>query len=258
MEITFNDLKIHYIVQGEGKPVLMLHGWGANIGAFRPVIDELSKGRRVVAIDFPGFGESSAPREPMTVSDYARITAKFIEETGLAGTDVICHSFGGRVSIVLAATRPELVGKIVFTDAAGFVKKRTFKYYRKVYGYKFMKKCAKSGFMRKALKIVGVDAKKRVENAGSDDYKQLSGAMRGTFVNVVNEDLRGYLKDIKSPSLMIYGRDDEDTPVYFGELMEKEIADSGLCVLENAGHFSYLDQFPQYMRIVKVFLEVAQ
>ena len=43
-----------------------------------------------------------------------------------------------------------------------------------------------------------------------------------------------------------------------GEIMEKEIPDGGLCVLKNAGHFSYLDQFPQYMRIVKVFLEVAQ
>lgn len=101
-----------------------------------------------------------------------------------------------------------------------------------------MKSVSKSGFMKKAMKLFGVDAEKRVANAGSEDYKKLSGAMRATFVNVVNEDLRRYLRDIKSPSLMIYGEDDADTPVYFGEIMEKEIADSGLCVLKNAGHFS--------------------
>ena len=258
MQMTIEGLKINYIVRGEGRTVLLLHGWGACIGSFAPVTEELAHHRKVYALDFPGFGESDMPAEPMTVADYARFTAKFIEEADIRGTDVICHIFGGRVTIVLAATRPELVGRLIFTDAAGLRKKRTVRYYTKVYGYKLMKRCAKSGFMKKAMKLFGVDVEKRVANAGSEDYKKLSGAMRATFVNVVNEDLRRYLRDIKSPSLMIYGEDDADTPVYFGEIMEKEIADSGLCVLKNAGHFSYLDQFPQYMRIVKVFLEVAQ
>ena len=56
--------------------------------------------------------------------------------------------------------------------------------------------------------------------------------------------------------LLIYGENDKDTPVYFGEIMEKEIKDAGLVVLKDAGHFSYLDQYPRYMSIVKSFLEV--
>ena len=76
--------------------------------------------------------------------------------------------------------------------------------------------------------------------------------MRGTFVNVVNQDLKEYLKDIRSSSLMIYGENDTDTPVYFGQTMEKLIPDGGLVVLKNAGHFSYLDQFGQFIKIVKV------
>ena len=56
MEITVNDLKINYIVRGEGKPLLLLHGWGACIDSFAPVTNELSKSRKVYVIDFPGFG----------------------------------------------------------------------------------------------------------------------------------------------------------------------------------------------------------
>ena len=257
MEITVNDLKINYIVRGEGKPLLLLHGWGACIDIFAPVTNELCKSRKVYVIDFPGFGGSDTPKKPMTVSDYTEIVARLIRAWDIAGTDVICHSFGGRVTIVLAAKYPELVGKLVFVDAAGLKKKRSFAWYCRVYTYKLMKKAAKNGFLYRCFKLFGVDARERTKNAGSADYRALtSDAMRGTFVNVVNQDLKEYLKDIRSSSLMIYGENDTDTPVYFGQTMEKLIPDGGLVVLKNAGHFSYLDQFGQFIKIVKVFLEV--
>lgn len=258
MNITVNGFDIQYTVQGEGSPVLMLHGWMGQIDSFAPVIQELQKCRKVYAIDFPGQGGvSSMPTEPMDMDMYTDIVVQFIKEMGIEGTDIVNHSFGGRVSIILAAKHPELVGKIVFTDAAGIRPKRTAKYYIKVYTYKFCKWAAKHRFMKKCLKAIGIDVQKRIKNAGSEDYKQLSGVMRATFSNIVNEDLTHYLKDIHAPSLLIYGRQDASTPVRFGEIMEKHIADSALIVLENAGHFAYLDQFAQYMAIVKNFLGVS-
>lgn len=248
---------INHITKGEGEPVLMLHGWGGCIESFTPVIEELSKYRRVTAIDFPGFGKTPAPDSPLTVYDYADATADFIRNTEPNGTDIICHSFGGRVSILLAAKYPELTRRIVFTDAAGVLPRRGPKYYTKVYTYKLCKKAANNAFLGNVLKAVGIDVAKRIANSGSHDYKNLSGVMRATFVNIVNEDLKKYLQDIKSPSLMIYGINDTDTPVYMGETMKALIKDSGLVVLPNAGHFSYLDQFDAYMKIVKSFLEVG-
>lgn len=260
MEITINQLKINYEVAGEGKPLLLLHGWGACIASFAPVIHALSTaGRKVYAIDFPGFGQSDEPKVPMTVKDYAELVASLIEQLDIAGTDIICHSFGGRVSIVLAATHPHLVEKIVFTDAAGLRKKRTLRYYCRVYTYKLMKRSARNRFLSGFFRLLGIDVKARVANACSEDYKQLkSDVMRKTFINTVNEDLRRYLPLIQAPSLMVYGENDQDTPVYFGEIMAKEIPDGGLVVLKDAGHFSYLDQFAQYIKIVKVFLEVSE
>ncbi len=257
MEKEISGIKINYEVRGEGAPLLMLHGWGGCIDSFLPVTQEMSKCRMVYALDFPGFGQSEEPKEPMGVPEYMEITANFIRAMGIEGTDIICHSFGGRVSILLAATYPKLVGKIVFTDAAGVRPRRTLKYYCKVYFFKLCKLAAKSGLGIGLFRLFGVDVQKKVARAGSADYKTLkSDVMRATFVRVVNQDLTPYLSSIKSPALLIYGRQDKDTPVRLAEIMEKKIPDAGLVVLENAGHFSYLDQYAQYMKIVKVFLGV--
>ena len=78
--------------------------------------------------------------------------------------------------------------------------------------------------------------------------------MRGTLVRVVNDNLRDCLPKIQAPTLCVWGREDTDTPVYMGEIMSREIPDAGLVVLENAGHFSYLDQFAQFVKITDVFL----
>ena len=91
----------------------------------------------------------------------------------------------------------------------------------------------------------------------SSDYRALPETMRGTFVKVVNQDLKGYLKDIKASTLLIFGDQDTDTPLYFGQIMEREIPDAGLVVLKGAGHFAYLERGDEFARIARVFLEGA-
>ena len=77
--------------------------------------------------------------------------------------------------------------------------------------------------------------------------------MKKTFIKVVNEDLTPYLKNIKSSVLLIWGDKDTDTPMYMAKTMEREIKDSGLVVFEGSGHFSYLDDIPRYVKIIRVF-----
>ena len=66
--------------------------------------------------------------------------------------------------------------------------------------------------------------------------------------------MKPILKNIKSPTLLIWGDKDTATPLYMGKIMEKEIADSGLVVLKNTGHYSYLDDYNQFSIILKAFL----
>ena len=244
-QYTIKDTVINCRIQGEGKPLLLLHGWGGNADSFLPVARDFTPKRRVYTLEFPGFGQSPAPKVPWTIYDYADATAEFMDQEGLNGCDIIAHSFGGRVSILLGAKRPDLVGKLVLTGAAGLIKKRTMKYYYKVYTYKIAKWFLKTFAPRK------LEAMQK--KAGSADYRALPQSMKKTFINVVNEDLKGYLKSIKASTLLLWGKDDQDTPLYFGEIMEREIPDAGLVTLKG-GHFAYLDSFGEFMRIAQVFL----
>lgn len=253
MNVIIDGQNINYIDIGTGFPVVLLHGWGAQIASWGTVPTLLSKGYRVIALDFPGFGASPEPKNVCNVDDYTNCTIKFFEELGLTCAHIVCHSFGGRVAIKMANVRPDLIQKMVFTDAAGVLPKRKLGYYYKVYKYKLGKKLYKNGFTRKSLKAVGIDLESKMKSAGSSDYQGLSDTMKQTFVKVVNEDLTPILKGIKKSTLLVWGENDTDTPLYMAKIMEREILDSGLVVFEGSGHFSYLDNIPRYVKIIEVF-----
>ncbi len=235
---------------GSGKPVLLLHGWGASMEAMRPVADYIKRiGREAVLIDFPGFGLSPAPSEPWGVPEYAALTRRVIEAEVLRGCDLICHSFGGRVTILLASEDPGLFGKLVLTDAAGIRPKRTLKYHIRTRCYKLAKRIASCGFLNSFLHI-----EERIKNAGSADYRELSGVMRSSFVKVVNLDLTDRLAKIQNETLLVWGDEDKDTPLYMGRIMKDRIPNAGLAVINGAGHYSYLDDFPRFCAMLSVLL----
>ena len=93
-----------------------------------------------------------------------------------------------------------------------------------------------------------------VQKYGSRDYAALSPEMRKTFVKVVGYDQSALLSHIKNPTLLIWGDRDTETPLWMGQPMEKEIADSGLVVLEGGTHFAYLEQAARFQTIVRQFL----
>ena len=249
MFVKINNLNVAYQSAGEGDAVVLLHGWGGEADSFKPVFQWLSQTHKVYALDLPGFGKSDTPPTAWGTADYARCVTAFFEELGIRKAHLIGHSFGGRISIIIGAEHPEKVAKLILVDSAGIKPRRTAKYYLRV-------SLAKVGKLLRRCGTYGA----RVANAlsrrvGSSDY-QRAGAMRATLVKVVNEDLRPLLSRIAAPALLIWGADDKDTPVAYGKIMEKEIPDAGLVVLEQAGHFSYLDKFPQFCRIVASFLKI--
>ncbi|MGE5330036.1 MAG: alpha/beta fold hydrolase [Deltaproteobacteria bacterium] len=252
MIIEINNTKINYEIQGEGENILILHGWGGCIDSMRPVINNLKNHFRVISLDFPGHGRSSVPESPWGVPEYANCLLKFMQALKIEKTNIIAHSFGGRVTIVLASDHPEMVGKIILVDAGGIRPKRKIKYYLKVYTYKLIKNSLKL-FIRNKQSYERIIEKAR-KKFGSSDYKQLDGIMRSSFVKTVNQDLKPLLKYIKASTLLIWGENDTDTPVYMGRIMEKEIPDAGLVVLKGAGHFSYLDKSGEFNKIIDNFL----
>lgn len=241
---------VRYEICGEGEPVLLLHGWGGSVESFLPLTEYLKKTRQVILLDFPGHGQSGEPQTPWAVEDFAGLVAELLRRLGVAGCDMLGHSFGGRVAIVLAAKRPQLVKKLVLVDAAGILPRRGISYYAKVYRYKLGKKLAKIGPIDRLFHLT-----ERQKNAGSAEYRALSGAMRATFVRVVNEDLEPLLPQISAETLLVWGSEDTATPLSDGQTMERKIPNAGLVVFEGCGHFSYLDDFPRFCAVLKCFLE---
>lgn len=241
---------VRYEIQGEGEPVLLLHGWGGSVESFLPLTDYLSRTRKVVALDFPGHGQSGEPPEVWSVDEFMELTVTLMRQLNIVPCDVLGHSFGGRVAICLAAKYPDMVKKLVLVDAAGILPRRGVKYYLRTYTYKLGKKLAKVGFLDRMFHI-----SEKQKNAGSEEYRALSGVMRGTFVRVVNQDLAPRLPQIRAETLLVWGSEDTATPLSDGQQMERSIPNAGLVVFEGCGHFSYLDDFPRFCAVLKCFWE---
>lgn len=250
MKESICGLNINYEVFGHGRDVLILHGWGANINTVMPVVKMIEKCFRVWVLDFPGFGNSEIPPESWDVYSYADFVQKFINQLNIQKPILIGHSFGGRISIILAAKKLIEISKIILIDSAGVLPKRGIDYYFKVYTYKSMK------FIAEAVGKISKDLENSIKGKfGSSDYKNADPVMRKIFVRVVNEDLTYLFPKVKVPALLIWGENDDATPLSDARLMEKLMPDAGLAVLKNAGHYSYIDKSADCNIIINKFLE---
>jgi pimeloyl-ACP methyl ester carboxylesterase len=247
-QIQISGLRTRRLIRGEGEDLLVLHGWGASIEAVYPIVASLGSVARVHALDLPGFGESEPPPAPWGVEEYQAFVATYMDAAGIACASIVGHSNGGRIAIRMAATEPARVAKLVLVDAAGIRPKRTFRWYRRV-------GMAKVG--KYAARYLGAPGERLRETlvgrAASTDYAA-AGELRPTLVKLVNADLRPYMPDIAASTLLVWGAEDDETPVAMAREMERLIPDAGLVVLEGAGHFSYLDQPARFARIVSHFL----
>ena len=247
--ITYQGIKLHYTVSGEGHPLMLLHGWGCSTEIWQRVLPFLEERFRVINVDFAGFGQSEEPTEMWGVEEYTRSVEAIAQHEGITSPILIGHSFGGRVSIVYASRNK--VRKVVLVDAAGVKPRRSLAYYRKVYTFKLMKHLARLllGRERAAEWIESRRAK-----AGSSDYSQATPMMRAILSKVVNEDLCHLMPKISAPTLLFWGENDTATPLADAKKMESLIPDAGLVTVAGAGHFSFLENPQLFERVLASFL----
>ena len=255
----FTDVKgtrVYYeIIGNSGSRVVLLHGWGCSSALMKGPAEALKNDHRVLLIDFPGFGQSGKPPVPWGVPEYAECLYEILQKLDFLPCAAVGHSFGCRVAAWIAAGRPEVFTRLVFTGAAGLrsvpteeQKKRSEEYQRKK---RFAEQIRKLPGMESAGSRLQDKLRKKY---GSADYNALDEDMRRTFVKVVNQDLRECYPQMKQSTLLIWGDDDRETPLRMGQEMEKLIPDAGLVILEGGSHFAYLEQGERFNAIVKYFL----
>ena len=253
MILKINEYDINYIDEGQGTPVLLLHGWGSNYKCFTNLINVLKSKYRVLAIDLPGFGESSMLDRCFCVDDYADVVSDFINKMSLDRVILIGHSYGGRIILKLNSRQNKFsIIKNVLIDAAGIKPKKDFKTKSKIALFKTLKKLSK-------ILPLSNDKKEELENKlkvkfGSADYNSAPKVLQETLVKSVNEDLSSLIKDMKE-TLLIWGDRDTATPLWMAKKFEKEISNSGLVVL-NGGHFSFIDDAVTFLRVISSYFEL--
>ena len=242
MKKNIKKININYELYGEGTDtIVLLHGWGQNIEMMKPIGDHMKKNHQILIVDLPGHGLSDEPDFAWTLFDYVEAIKELIEELKLKKVTLIGHSFGGKISLLYASMHK--VEKVV------------------VFGSPYKKKVKKETLKLKVLKfakkIPGVNkleefAKKHI---GSTDYKNASPIMREILVNHVNCDITEDVKNIKCPTLIIWGTKDYTVSINEAYELEKLIPDSAVIAYENCTHYAYLENLGQTINVLDSFIK---
>lgn len=252
MNINIKGYNINYEVSGEGKPVVLVHGWLTNLDTMKPLQNHLSKNFKVYNLDVIGFGKSDLPKAPLTTEDFANFLNDFLNALNIENPILIGHSNGGRMIINLAGRNLRKINKIVLIDSAGIVPKRKPKYYIRVYTYKTLKNITK---IFPKTEMFNNIRERMLGKFGSSDYKNSPEVLRKTMSIIVNEDQKSIMPNIKVPTLIIWGEKDTATPLEDAKTMEKLIPDSGLVVYPGRTHFAYLEELRSVLVVLDEFLK---
>ncbi len=250
--MTAQHPKWHYEQVGNAGPSFVwLHGWGQD-GASLLRLAELFKteGQHRV-YDQPGFGKTDRLADGAGTEDYADALALELADIGPGPHIFIGHSFGGRVSVQMAARHPHLVKAIILIGGAGLQRRRSLVFRLKALMLKTLGRLA-----RLSDKVLGTSFRDAyVARYGSADYKN-AGPLRPTFVKVVNENLVPEAKAVRCPALLIYGSDDTEAPPEIGRKYEQLMPIARFTEVKGFNHWDILTRGAyQCQALIKSFLK---
>lgn len=223
-------MKLNYKLYGNGKEtVLFLHGWGADLNSFSFFCESLKNDYKILQVDHCGHGKSDKLVYPFFLFDYTLEIFKLLKMLSINKVNIVCHSFGARVAIMLCKYFNINVNKLIVIGGAGVKPKFNIFNKIKIYIYK-LKKCLNK------FKLFKFDLSKY----GSADYKDLNKVEKKTFVNVVNYNQSNQLSFIKAKTLLVWGEHDKSTPLYMAKIMNKKIKNSTLKIIRGGDHFCFL------------------
>ena len=206
-------------LKGCGRPIVMLHGWGHSHQSLRPLADLLVEETQPILFDLPGFGQSERPQMTWSAAEYADAIVKQLDKLNIEKFLLLGHSFGGKVAICLAERYSERVDRLILISSSGLKEARSLDRQFKFSLKKLFSKAIKSIdrlFRKNYFEIYFVP------KFASSDYKSFP-KIRDILVRSVNEDLSHILPKINTPSLILWGEKDTQTPLKMGIQMAKLI-----------------------------------
>lgn len=219
-----------------GHPLLILHGWGNSSESLKPLGELLTRQSQVHLVDLPGFGKSKAPTKVWSAFHYAEQLIAYLDEQKMEKTDLLGHSFGGKIAMCLAARYPDRVRRLVVLSSSGLKRKRSLLQRLR---FKFLKwsgkgvKCLDRTFQTHLFQTYFVP------RFGSADYQKAQGILKSILVYSVNEDISPTAISISTPTLILWGENDAETPIEMAYQLHGLIKRSKLLVLPCKGHHPF-------------------
>jgi len=251
MKTLIEGLETSYQKMGTGIPVLLLHGWGCDWQIWHPIISRFSDEFQLVIPDLPAFGESHVPSEVWSSREYLLWLESFIKEIIGSNQDFIMigHSFGGKLAALYAAQKPAShLKKLVIVDASGLPDPLTNKQQLRQLLIKHLPSALKNMIPphRRAtwLKALGI----------ASDHAVSHPQQRAILRRVIKENIANQIVKITTPTLLLWGEKDTDTPMHQARQFSKLISGSQLISMSGSGHFPFIDEPGQFMSYLQDFL----
>lgn len=251
-----NNRVAHYFEQGEGEPLVLIHGVGMQASAWYPQIEFFSKYYRVISVDMPGHGQSSPLADDAKLQDFVHWTIEFITALNVGPVNLAGHSMGSLISTGVSVTRPDLVKRMAVLNG---VYKRTSQ--------------ARNAVMRRAeeLKTGRIDVEtplqrwfgdSEIERVASDHVKfwlesvDLSGYTTAYSAFACGDTV--YADDwskISCPALVLTGTHDPNSTAEMAIQMASQAQHGTAVVIENERHMVNLTAPEKVNNAMRIWLE---
>lgn len=248
MFINTKTSKTNFQSISAGTAIILLHGWGCDWQIWSKQINELSKQFKLIIPDLPAFGQSYILNLKTWDSfDYAVWLDEFIKEVLKKDEQFILvgHSFGGKIAAIYASTyRDKNLKLLVLVDASGLPNRQNLAQVTTSIIVQIIPDVLKnifgSTFKSKILSSLGA----------STDSLFSTKLQKKILKKVVHENILIWIKKVGVNTLVMWGKNDQDTPLVQGEEMKRNIKQSELIIFKEAGHFPFIDSANDFNKIL--------
>jgi pimeloyl-ACP methyl ester carboxylesterase len=266
---TVEGSRVRYLRTGGGPAVVLLHGFASSIYTWKDVLSALREGHDVVALDLPGFGGSDQPAD-LSFESYPHVVQALLDRLGIARADLVGNSMGGAVAVVLAATAPSRVGRLVLIDAAGFnLAERERPLLIRLAGSGPMgalldhlpvRRLMVRAALRQVFHDTALVTRERVEEYAAPLLRPGSPAAIRSLLATLRlhpAAVAELAPRVRAPTLILWGRHDAWIPPRDADRFARAIPGSRAVVLEDCGHLPQEERPAEVARLLVEFLDRA-
>ena len=239
--------KFKFIEEGEGEPLVLLHGLFGALSNFMGLIDYFSKHYKVIVPMLPLF---ELDLLHTTVGGLEKFVNKFLEFKNLRNVHLLGNSLGGHVALVHVLKHPERIRSITLTGSSGLFESGMGDTYPKRGDYEYIRKKTEMTFYAPTTA-----SKELVDEV----YEIVNNRLKALKIialakSAIRNNLGEELNQIKQPTLLIWGNNDAITPPFVGREFQKLIPNSELHFIDKCGHAPMMEVPDEFNRILHKFL----